>query len=149
MGQAMLKIGTEDYRALRHHGEETYPNECCGVLLGTFDGDIRSVRRIVPCQNASLDSPRSRYRIDPIELVRAQRGAREQGLEIVGFYHSHPDHPAQWSTTDLEEAHWISCSYLITAIENGCAAQSNSFVLSGTLEEDKQLREEELLIVDV
>ena len=79
-------------------------------------------------------------------MIRAQRDARERGLEIVGFYHSHPDHPAQWSPTDLADAHWIGCSYMITTVENGRATETNSFVLSGTLEEDKAFLWEELLI---
>jgi proteasome lid subunit RPN8/RPN11 len=142
----MLTIEAQDYDALRRHGEQTYPDESCGVLLGVFGEDQRIVRRTLPCRNASLDSPRSRYSVDPVELVRAQRDAREEGLEIVGFYHSHPDHPARWSPTDLEEAHWIGCSYVITAIEKGSATQTNSFVLAGKVEEDKELREEELRI---
>ena len=70
------------------------------------------------------DRPQDRYHIDPRELVRIQRQGHERGLDIVGFYHSHPDHPARWSQTDLAEAHWIGCSYVITAVEHGKAAQT-------------------------
>jgi proteasome lid subunit RPN8/RPN11 len=63
-------------------------------------------------------------------------------LDIVGFYHSHPDHPAQWSQTDFAEAHWVGCSYIITEIAGGKAAITNSFLLTGTGEDDKQFNDE-------
>jgi len=142
----MLKFSRSTYADLRRHGEETYPHECCGILLGTADGDVRTVRATLRCNNTRTDSPENRYNIDPRELVRAQREAHERGLDIVGFYHSHPDHPARWSPTDFEEAHWIGCSYVITSVEQGRAAQTNSFALTGTKEEDKALVEEEILV---
>jgi proteasome lid subunit RPN8/RPN11 len=144
----MLKIGIAEYDDLRSHGGEAYPNESCGILLGTFSGDARVVISAIRCTNANGDSAHNRYAIDPVELVRAQRDARERGLEIVGFYHSHPDHPAQWSSADLEEAHWIGCSYVITSVTEGKAGLTASFVLVGTLEEDKELRPEELVVVE-
>jgi len=104
------------------------------------------VHSVVRCGNTRTDSPQNRYHIDPRELVRAQREAHERGLEIVGFYHSHPDHPAQWSQTDFAEAHWIGCSYVITSVESGKAAATNSFVLAGTREEDKTLVREGVVI---
>jgi proteasome lid subunit RPN8/RPN11 len=138
----MLKIPQSAYSAVRAHGEETYPHECCGVLLGTMDGDARVVTSTARCGNTRNDSPHNRYHIDPKELVRIQREGRERGEDIVGFYHSHPDHPAQWSQTDLAEAHWIGCSYVITSIEKGKAAITNSFELAGTEESDKRLVDE-------
>jgi proteasome lid subunit RPN8/RPN11 len=83
----------------------------------------------------------------PIDLIRTEREARVDGLEILGFYHSHPDHPAQWSATDLAEAHWLGCSYVITAIEKGSATATNSFHLAGILEEDKRFEEEEIQVI--
>jgi proteasome lid subunit RPN8/RPN11 len=135
----MLKLSHADYAALRQHGEETYPHECCGVLLGRFDHDgTRAVTATARCANTRTDSPQNRYSIDPRELVRIQREGRERGDEIIGFYHSHPDHPAQWSQTDLVEAHWIGCSHVITSVEKGKASITNSFALTGTDENDKQ-----------
>ncbi len=142
----MLNLQASDYDKIRRHGEETYPNECCGILVGTSEGGIRSVRSVVRCNNVRTDSSQTHYHIDPRELVRAQREARESGLDIIGFYHSHPDHPAQWSPTDLEQAHWIGCSYVITSVESGKAAQTNSFALSGSRAEDKVLAEEEVTL---
>jgi len=151
----MLRIEYADYEALRAHGEETYPNECCGVLLGkSVAGEANSaantnhVQQIVRAGNTRTDSAHNRYNIAPQELVKIQRQARGMGLDIVGFYHSHPDHPAQWSTTDFAEAHWLGCSYIITSIEKGRAATTNSFLLSGTREGDKKF-EDEAIQIDV
>lgn len=141
----MLRLSKADFEALRSHGEETYPYECCGVLLGQIDGDgTRIVTSIARCGNTRDDSPHNRYNIDPRELIRIQRESRERGEDIVGFYHSHPDHPAQWSATDLAEAHWLGCSYVITSVEKGNAAVTNSFELTGSEENDKKFADENI-----
>jgi len=143
----MLKLSQSHFSSLRQHGEETYPHECCGVLLGQMNGDnVRVVTSIARCGNTRDDSPQNRYNIDPKELIRIQRQGRERGEDIVGFYHSHPDHPAHWSPTDLAEAHWFGCSYVITSVEKGKAAITNSFELDGSDEADKKLTDEEILI---
>ena len=140
----MLRISRSHYDALRQHGEETYPHECCGVLLGRFDGDQRVVTSVARCGNTRDDSPHNRYNIDPRELIHIQREGRERGEDIVGFYHSHPDHPAMWSATDFAEAHWFGCSYVITSVEKGKAAVTNSFELIGTEEQNKRLTSEQI-----
>lgn len=140
----MLKVNRKQYDALRQHGEGTYPHECCGVLLGRMDGDARIVTSVARCGNTRSDSPHNRYNIDPRELLRIQREGRERGEDIVGFYHSHPDHPAHWSPTDLAEAHWIGCSYVITSVAKGKAEITNSFELSGSGENDKQFAAEKI-----
>jgi proteasome lid subunit RPN8/RPN11 len=142
----MLKINKKEYEALRQHGEQTYPHECCGVLLGRMDGDLRMVTSSARCGNTRTDSPRNRYHIDPKELVRIQRDGRERDEDIVGFYHSHPDHPAQWSQTDLDEAHWFGCSYVITRVAQGKADVTNSFELAGSEESDKKLLHERIVV---
>ena len=83
----------------------------------------------------------------PKDLIRIQREGRERGEDIIGFYHSHPDHPAQWSTTDLAEAHWFGCSYVITSVEKGKAVLTNSFELSGADENDKRLVDEKVEVI--
>jgi proteasome lid subunit RPN8/RPN11 len=143
----MLKIGAQQYATIRQHGEETYPHECCGVLLGRFEDDgSRIVTSTARCGNTRTDSAHNRYNIDPRELVRVQREGRGRGEDIVGFYHSHPDHPAQWSKTDLAEAHWFGCSYVIVSVAKGKAAITNSFELSGTDEMDKRLTDEKIAV---
>lgn len=128
----MLKISRVLLEKLSQHAEETYPDECCGVLVGRFNETRdKVVTSAVKCANVRTDSPHSRYQISPVELVRIQRESRLMGSEIVGFYHSHPDHPPMWSTTDLAEAHWTGCSYVITSVEQGRAIRTKSFSLLG------------------
>jgi proteasome lid subunit RPN8/RPN11 len=145
----LLRISQPDLNSLRAHGEQTYPHECCGILLGTIDidKDERLVKTVIRAGNTRLDSLHNRYSIDPKELIAAQKQARLAALDIVGFYHSHPDHPPRWSPTDLAEAHWIGCSYVITSVVKGKADVTNSFALTGTIEEDKKLVDEQVLIV--
>jgi proteasome lid subunit RPN8/RPN11 len=136
------------YAEIRQHGEHTYPYECCGALLGTPTADGWSIQAAVPAGNTRTDSAHNRYQISPIELIKIERTARTQGLSIAGFYHSHPDHPAQWSQTDLAEAHWLGCAYIITAVEKGHAAITNSFLLTGASEEDKRFEPQQIVVGD-
>lgn len=139
-----LIISRPFFEQLRRHGEETYPDECCGVLVGEFDdAGNKTVKTVVSCGNTRTDSPHNRYHISPAELVRIQRESRAAGYDIIGFYHSHPDHPAQWSSTDLAEAHWTGCSYVITSVEKRRAALTNSFLLLGE-EETKRFANESI-----
>jgi proteasome lid subunit RPN8/RPN11 len=146
----MIRIAQADYAAIRAHGEETYPHECCGVLLGKNEAGVGNrVHLIVRAGNTRTDSAHNRYNIAPQELVRIQRQARGLGFDIIGFYHSHPDHPAQWSPTDFAEAHWMGCSYIITSIDHGKAAITNSFLLTGTSEENKAFQDEAIEIEEI
>jgi len=144
----LLIIHREQYNSIRRHGEETYPHECCGVLLGELKEDARVVHETIRCGNTRTDSPHNRYHIAPQELIAAQKRARELALDVVGFYHSHPDHPARWSPTDLVEAHWFGCSYVITSVDQRVAAQTNSFLLRGTGEEDKRFDDEPIQLFE-
>jgi proteasome lid subunit RPN8/RPN11 len=141
-----LIVSPEVYAAIRTHGEQTYPNECCGIMLGKNIGDDLEVWMLIRAGNTRTDSAHNRYHIAPQELIAAQREGRKNGLDILGFYHSHPDHPAQWSQTDFAEAHWFGCAYVITAIEKGRAAITNSFLLTGTSEDDKAFVNQEIRI---
>src|ERR1051326_2095867 len=143
----MLIMNHDHYESVRRHGESTYPFECCGILVGRFQGQDRIVEEVIACANARDDRPQDRYHIDPKELVRVQRESARRSRDIVGFYHSHPDHPARWSQTDLAEAHWLNCSYVITSVEKGSATHTNSFVLAGESEEDKRLESEEISVL--
>ena len=134
------------YEAIRAHGEETYPRECCGALLGRAADHGWQIEAFAKAGNMRTDSAHNRYQIAPVELVRIEREARQRGLSIGGFYHSHPDHPAQWSQTDFDEAHWLGCSYVITSVEQGRAAATNSFFLAGAAEEDKHFDSEPIAL---
>lgn len=136
------------YESIRAHGEETYPHECCGALIGKSTPEGWRVTAAMRAGNTRTDSAHNRYNVAPLELVQIEREARRQGLDIAGFYHSHPDHPAQWSVTDFAEAHWLGCSYLITEVAKGKAAATNSFLLTGSTEEEKQFVREPILLED-
>jgi proteasome lid subunit RPN8/RPN11 len=116
------------------------------VLLGRSSEGVNRVEQAVRAGNTRTDSAHNRYNIAPQELIRIQRQGRARGWDIVGFYHSHPDHPAQWSKTDFAEAHWLGCSYVITAVESGESKVTNSFLLAGASEDDKRLEDEAIEI---
>ena len=145
---ALLRLSRSVYQSLQLHGEQSYPEECCGALLGHCVGQSWVVSAAIPATNASTDRARDRYQIAPAELIRITRTARERGLEVAGFYHSHPDHPAHWSATDLAEAHWLGCVYLICSVKQGHAAETNAFLLNGMSEEDKHFEPQMLQIDD-
>lgn len=144
----VLHLTREVYEAMRAHGEETYPHECCGALLGRPSPEGWVVNAAIRAGNTRTDSAHNRYNIAPVELVKIEREARGRGLEIAGFYHSHPDHPAQWSQTDFAEAHWLGCAYVITEVAKGKAAVTNSFLLGGANEEDKRFELQTIEIND-
>jgi proteasome lid subunit RPN8/RPN11 len=144
---SVLRIPAPIYEDIRAHGEETYPHECCGALLGEETPEGWRVEAAKRAGNTRTDSAHNRYSISPAELVKIEREARGRGLSIAGFYHSHPDHPAQWSATDFAEAHWIGCSYVITSVAHGKATITNSFLLTGTLEEDKRFEREIIEVI--
>jgi len=113
---------------MRRHVCAAYPEEGCGVLLGRELGDHRRVERIVAIPNQQEQSRHNRYQIAPDQLLRAEREARASGLEILGFFHSHPDHPARPSAFDLEHA-WPYYSYVIVSVEQGVAQDTRCFRL--------------------
>jgi len=137
-----LRLTKAILEAIRAHGERSYPQECCGVLVGRRVEDRWQVETAFETLNTRSDAAGSRYEISPREVVEIQMASRQQGLEIAGFYHSHPDHEAQWSRTDLADAHWIGCSYVITAVRDGKAAETRSFCLTGASEENKRFEAE-------
>jgi proteasome lid subunit RPN8/RPN11 len=112
---------------IRRHGEAAYPAECCGAMVGRAEGAAKEVLRLSPVVNRRTDDPH-RYLIAPDDLRRLEREVREAGQEIVGYYHSHPDHPARPSAFDAEHA-WPWYSYLIVRIDRGRGADMASWVL--------------------
>ena len=113
---------------IRRHGEAAYPAECCGALVGLVLGDEKEVVRLVPAVNRRIDDPH-RYLIAPDDLRRLEAEVRAAGLEIVGYYHSHPDHPAAPSAFDADHA-WPWYSYVIVRVDRGRGADLASWVLA-------------------
>jgi len=105
-------------RAIRAHGEETYPHECCGALVGS-EG---RVQHAVALPNTTEEGPRRRFLVRPSDYQMAERKATELGGDLLGFYHSHPDHPARPSQYDLDHA-WPNFAYIIVAVASGKAQQ--------------------------
>ena len=112
-------ISRNAINVMKTHGGETYPYECCGALLGRTENGF-SVVDAFPLSNSTDEGPRRRFLITPDDYIRAERRASDLGLQLVGFYHSHPDHPAQPSQYDLERA-WPNFLYVIASTENGVA----------------------------
>jgi len=136
-----LKMTAEIAQQIRQHGAETYPHECCGALLGRDDvgGQVtsagtvqlpmREVVALFPLVNRRDDSPRNRFAVTAEDVRDAEKDAQEKKLEIVGWYHSHPDHPAKPSQYDREHA-WPWYSYVIVSVANGKPAEMTSWRLS-------------------
>ena len=140
-----LRIGQNEIDAIRQHGARDYPNECCGMLLGRADGDLKQALEAVPLRNLRTDpaeaqkllplespgreSERNRFLIDPREQIRVEREARARGVDVVGYYHSHPDHPARPSNYDRDHA-WPWYSYVILSVAKGQPADLTSWVLA-------------------
>ena len=116
MSNRQLTITTAVDEAIRAHGQETYPHECCGALVGRDD----RVDAIVALPNTTEEGPRRRFLVRPSDYREAERRASELGGELLGFYHSHPDHPARPSQYDLDHA-WPTFAYIIVAVAQGAA----------------------------
>ena len=129
-----LDAGVAD--AIGDHGRETYPHECCGALLGV-EGLVQST---VALPNTTEEGPRRRFLVRPEDYQQAERAASASGRELLGFYHSHPDHPAQPSQYDLDHA-WPSFSYIIVSVMAGEPADLRSW----NLKDDRSAFDEEQL----
>lgn len=139
-----IKLKSEHLTQIKEHGELTYPQECCGFLLGERDGSVNCLREVLPAENERQDSRHNRYLITPEQSKRADAYARSRKLGVIGYYHSHPDHPAAPSGYDLDHSCWPGESYIIVAIAKGKAAALNSF----TKPDYTHFEQEEILIED-
>lgn len=143
-----IKIG--ELNQIRAHSEKVYPEECCGLLLGEITNQGKKVLEIRETENSwneeeaecfqESGSKRNRFSIAPATMVKVQKEARDRSLEIIGIYHSHPDHQAIPSAFDKAIA-WPSYSYIIVSVEKGKVNQ----ILSWTLDEHHQFQTEEIL----
>jgi proteasome lid subunit RPN8/RPN11 len=114
----MIRIEEQPWRQMVEHARSTYPNECCGVMLGSVDDGQKRVAVAMPMDNASAGSQRARYELRPEDLLKADREARNRGMDLVGIYHSHPDCGAYFSETDLKNScPWYS--FVVLSIQKG------------------------------
>ncbi|HEX7070675.1 MAG TPA: M67 family metallopeptidase [Rhodothermales bacterium] len=117
-------------RQIRAHGEATYPEECCGFLLGRVVDGVNHVTASHAVTNRRTENRERRYQIEPGDYLAASRTAEERNLDIVGFYHSHPDHPARPSETDLAEATFPGFTYVIVSVRAGQSAELTGWSLA-------------------
>ena len=141
-----IRMSEELAAAIRKHGVGTYPHECCGALLGRDAGgngsEEREIVATLALANQREDSPRNRFSVAPRDVIDADKAAQADGLEVVGWYHSHPDHPARPSEYDREHA-WPWYSYVILEVEKGEAREMTSW----RLREDRKEYDEEKIQV--
>ena len=143
-----LSLAESDLATIYRHGRRAYPEECCGVMIGPpaeKGSEAVVVTRVLSAENEREDASRhNRFLISPRALLDAQRSARDGGLEILGYYHSHPDHPARPSDFDREHA-WPGVSYLIISVEKGEVVDTRSWRLTddrGRFDEEKVVGED-------
>jgi proteasome lid subunit RPN8/RPN11 len=123
-----LRLHAADLRRIQVLLCRAYPEEGCGVLIGREEGGVRAVERVVGFENQVGEERHRRYVISPEQFLEAERQARAEGLDVLGIVHSHPDHPAEPSSFDLEHA-WPYYSYMIVSVSGGAAADQRSWRL--------------------
>jgi proteasome lid subunit RPN8/RPN11 len=114
----MIRLSESLRKQIEEHATRDYPFECCGALLGEVNGENRSVTALKPLENVHEDGHERRFLISPDDMFRLEQNSRADGVKVLGFYHSHPDHPAQPSEYDREWA-WPWYSYIILSVRNG------------------------------
>jgi proteasome lid subunit RPN8/RPN11 len=137
----MIEITLEPWQTMVAHAESTYPNECCGVMLGRIEDDKKSVTIAQPLENVSAGSQAARYELRPGDLLAADREARRLKLDLIGIYHSHPDCGAYFSETDLKNScPWYS--FVVLSVQNGKFDHANSWLPNA---EQTESEKEELI----
>jgi proteasome lid subunit RPN8/RPN11 len=123
----MIRIASEPWAEMVAHARETYPNECCGAMLGSTDGEQKAVRVAIRMRNAFEGAQAARYELRPEDLLAADKAARERHMDLIGIYHSHPDCDAYFSTTDLQNScPWYS--FVVLSIQKGEFHHANSWL---------------------
>jgi proteasome lid subunit RPN8/RPN11 len=123
----MIKINSGAWDVMIAHAQATFPDECCGVMIGSNDGSAKHVTTAIALENAYKGKQEDRYEIRPEELLAADKNARAQGLDLIGIFHSHPDCDAYFSKTDLENScPWYS--FVVLSIKGGKFDHANSFL---------------------
>ncbi|MBD2608601.1 M67 family metallopeptidase [Scytonema hofmannii FACHB-248] len=140
----LLKLSQQHLQIIRTHAASTYPEECCGIILGYLANESKSLVEVIPTENAwsEEDSKKRRYAIAPEIMLKVQKQARDRSLSIIGIYHSHPDYPAIPSESDRTQA-WQEYSYIIVSVPNGKALELKSW----HLDDNHQFQEEAIEIV--
>lgn len=134
----VIRIEAQPWATMLRHATDCYPRECCGIMLGTLSGDDdRLVTTALACRNAYEGDQSDRFELDPKDQLAAQRLAREQKLEVLGFFHSHPDCDSYFSATDLANS-WPWYSNVVLSIRNGALHEAKAFRANETQTESKE-----------
>jgi proteasome lid subunit RPN8/RPN11 len=142
--EVKIKFSTADLERIRKHGEADYPNECCGFLLGNINNGIKTVVKTKPVVNSREQEKRyNRYLIPPEEYMRVERQAKEEELNLIGIYHSHPDAESRPSQYDLDHS-WPFYSYVIVSVKKQIAEDMTSW----NLRDDRSDFDRETIIED-
>lgn len=141
-----IKVRHEQLNAIRRHGDESFPNECCGLLLGHVVDGVKVLRELMPVTNArEAEAQRNRYLISSDERFRAERYGRSKGISVIGCYHSHPNAPARPSEFDREHAPFPVESFMIVSVRDGQSEALTSWVLS---DDRSVFQSEEIIAVE-
>ncbi|MGA9776013.1 MAG: M67 family metallopeptidase [Candidatus Dormiibacterota bacterium] len=130
------------FERMRQLAEAAYPYEGCGVLVGRRGPEAAVVTEVVEGRNLVTERRRDRYELDPRDIITAERSARNRGEEVLGFFHTHPDHPARPSQFDTEHA-WPKYHYVVIAVDDGRMAGATAWELTGP-EGDQRFEERPL-----
>ena len=123
----MIHIENDPWAAMVAHACASYPDECCGAMLGSIEGETKTVREAIALQNAFEGAQAARYELRPEDLLAADKAARERNMDLIGIYHSHPDCDAYFSRTDLQNScPWYS--FVVLSIKKGEFDHANSFL---------------------
>lgn len=123
----MIKVDKTAWDVMVSHAEAKFPNECCGAMLGSSDGEAKHVTQALPLENAYAGEQGARYELRPQDLLEAEKGARAAGLDLIGIFHSHPDCDAYFSKTDLENScPWYS--FVVLSVKGGKFDHAASFL---------------------
>jgi len=136
-----LKIGAGDVNHIHDHAKETYPEECAGVIVGMNTGEIKVVVDVWRAENTHEEERSRRFLIEPLQIKKFEEQAQERDLDVLGFYHSHPDHPAEPSEYDREHA-WPGWSYVIASVSKDNVKDMRSWVLK----DDRSGYDEETIV---
>jgi len=137
----MIRIESEPWAAMVAHARQTYPNECCGAMLGSIDGAGKTVRAALPLENAFDGVQAARYELRPQDLLAADKAAHQRQMDLIGIYHSHPDCGAYFSKTDLQNScPWYS--FVVLSVQKGEFDHANSWLPNA---EQTEATQEELI----
>jgi len=139
----MITIPASLLRRVYDHTEASYPHECCGLMIGAI-GENKEVHAFRTCKNLNTERAHDRYDMDPLDMLRVEREFENSPWDIIGIYHSHPDHPSRPSQTDTDRA-WPAYSYVIISVQKGTVATAQSWVLN---EGERKFYEEPLITGD-